>query len=148
MLCNHDRRRMFKPRCHRRLLGFLRLAALPGSIAAILISTGLCVRAESANTESQRYDGNWSVEVVTERGPCDRAYRHKIVIENGKARYAGSDFVVSGGVRPNGAVGAVISRGSSSARVVGRLAGGYGNGTWILGVSSVCSGQWNAERRG
>jgi len=94
MLRHYDTRG--EPNGRRGLIGFIGLATLPGSVAIILISTGLAVRAEKADRISKSYDGNWSVEVVTERGPCDHAYRHKIVIENGKARYSGSDFVVSG----------------------------------------------------
>ncbi|WP_336490850.1 hypothetical protein [Methylobacterium nigriterrae] len=71
------------------------------------------------------------------------------MIENGQARYAGgNDFTVSGGVQLSGAVRAVISRGSDSASVVGRLSGSYGNGTWTTAGSTPCGGRWNAERRG
>ena len=125
------------------------LNKLPGIAAAILISTVVPVLAATRDRMPKRYDGNWSVEVITERGGCDRAYRYRIVIENGNARYAGgSDFTVSGGVQANGAVRAEISRGSNSARVVGRLVGGHGNGTWFTAGPSPCGGRWNAERRG
>lgn len=96
-----------------------------------------------------RYDGNWSVEVITERGECDKAYRYGIIIENGRARYGGgSDFAISGNVAPNGAVKGSIVRGSDRADVTGRLSDGSGSGTWKAAGSRACGGRWNAERRG
>ena len=96
-----------------------------------------------------RFDGTWSVEVLTERGGCDRAYRYGIVIEKGQARYAGgSDFTITGRVQPSGAVRGSISRGSDRAEVVGRLGEATGNGTWMTAGARNCGGRWNAERRG
>ena len=93
------------------------------------------------------FDGSWSIEVITTSGNCDRAYRYGVRIENGEARYPGSDFTITGRVAGNGAVRATISRGSDSANVVGRLTReGAGNGTWK--ATGGCSGNWNAERRG
>ena len=34
-----------------------------------------------------RFDGTWSVEIITEAGTCDRAYRYPVRIENGRARF-------------------------------------------------------------
>ena len=96
-----------------------------------------------------RYDGNWSIEVITEDGPCDRAYRYGVKINRGQASYAGDDFDVRGQVSGNGSVRALISRGSDSANVVGRLGRqGVGNGSWTTTGLIRCSGRWNAERRG
>lgn len=97
----------------------------------------------------ERFDGTWSVEVLTERGACERAYRYGIVIEKGQARYAGgTDFTVTGRVQPNGTVRGSISRGSDRADVVGRLGESTGNGTWMTAGARDCGGRWNAERRG
>ncbi|GJD58932.1 hypothetical protein [Methylobacterium dankookense] len=120
-------------------------AALP----LIAVSLG---GAEAASRKAQvpnRFDGNWSIEVITESGSCDRAYRYGVRIEQGQASYPGGDFQISGRVTPNGAVRATISNSLGSANVVGRLAaGGYGNGTWTASGSNQCRGRWNAERRG
>ncbi|WP_298952124.1 hypothetical protein [uncultured Methylobacterium sp.] len=117
--------------------------------AALLAAAGPALAAKGSSKTPKRFDGTWSVEVITEKGTCDRAYRYGIVIENGQARYAGgNDFTVTGRVQGSGAVRAVISRGDAAARVVGRLAEGYGNGTWTTDGSTTCSGRWNAERRG
>ena len=96
-----------------------------------------------------RYDGTWSIEVVTLDGPCDRAYRYGVQIRRGEATYAGGDFAINGRVSGNGSVRAVIRRGSDSADVVGRLGRqGTGGGTWNTTGLIGCSGRWNAERRG
>ncbi|KMO28053.1 large exoprotein involved in heme utilization or adhesion [Methylobacterium variabile] len=115
---------------------------LAGAAAPVLAAKG-------GAKASNRFDGTWSVEVITESGSCDRAYRYGVIIENGQARYAGgSDFTVSGRVQPSGAVRATISRGDAAAQVVGRLGAGAGNGSWTTSGSTSCKGRWNAERRG
>lgn len=97
----------------------------------------------------ERFDGTWSVEIVTESGTCDRAYRYPVRIENGQARFVGTAFTVSGHVARNGAVRGSISNGMATASVVGRLgSNGYGQGTWVASGSMECRGRWNAERRG
>ncbi|MFE1600622.1 hypothetical protein [Methylobacterium sp. ID0610] len=122
--------------------------ALAGAII-LTAAAGPALAAKRGAASAARFDGTWSVEVITESGTCDRAYRYGIIIQNGQARYAGgSDFTVTGRVQPNGAVRGSISRGDASAQVVGRLADGWGNGTWTTSGSSRCGGRWNAERRG
>lgn len=120
------------------LLGLL-LAASATAVAA----------APSAKVDRSRaFDGRWSIEVVTERGECDRAYRYGIRIENGEARYDGTgDFTIAGRVTGSGAVKGSISRGEDRASVVGTLAGRSGSGSWTTSGATVCSGRWNAERR-
>ncbi len=128
----------------------MRLAILAVTSACFVAATlGSAEAAKKKVQVPHRYDGAWSIEVVTLDGPCDRAYRYGVQIRKGEASYAGGDFNISGRVSTAGAVRAVITRGSDSADVVGRLArGGTGGGTWnTTGVIS-CSGRWNAERRG
>src|SRR5215212_1881393 len=94
----------------------------------------------AAQAQSNKFDGNWSVEVITEKGECDKAYRWPVIVQNGRARYGGPEnFNVSG----------VISRGQDRANVRGRVSGGWGSGSWTAsGGSRNCSGRWNAEKRG
>lgn len=121
-------------------------------IVTLVALAGLAAPASAATKKVQvpnRYDGAWSIEVVTLDGPCDRAYRYGVRINRGEATYAGGDFSISGRVSGNGAVRAVIRRGSDSADVVGRLGRqGTGGGTWNTTGLIGCSGRWNAERRG
>ncbi|ACA14791.1 conserved hypothetical protein [Methylobacterium sp. 4-46] len=123
-------------------------AALAGMII-LTAAAGPALAAKRSAPSVKRFDGTWSVEVITETGTCDRAYRYGLIIQDGQARYAGgSDFTITGRVQPNGVVRGAISRGDASAQVVGRLANGWGNGTWTTSGGTRCGGRWNAERRG
>ncbi|GJE58860.1 hypothetical protein [Methylobacterium trifolii] len=126
-------------------------AATFAAAALTLLAAGVGT-ADAARKKVQvpdRYDGTWSIEVITESGACDRAYRYGVRIDRGEASYPGSDFRISGRVAPNGTVRATISNAAGSANVVGRLGRqGYGNGTWTTAGGIDCRGRWNAERRG
>jgi hypothetical protein len=95
------------------------------------------------------FDGNWSVLIVTDSGPCDRGYRYGLAIRNGRVFYEGSAAVnVNGQVSPNGYVQVRVWAGSQSANGAGRLSSTSGSGTWRgAGSSSSCAGSWSAERR-
>lgn len=117
-------------------------------LAALLFVTSAMPAGAAKVSKTDAYDGRWSIEVVTERGGCDRAYRYGIRIEKGEARYeGGTDFTVSGQVAKNGGVKGAIIRGEARADVIGTLSGANGTGTWSTNGSSPCSGNWNAERR-
>jgi hypothetical protein len=102
-----------------------------------------------ANTPSfalPRYDGLWSVSIVTQKGDCDPGYRYPVRITNGTLFNAGdSNFTVSGKVGATGAITVTVSAAGKSATGSGRLAGDAGGGLWAGGS---CSGTWTAERRG
>jgi hypothetical protein len=125
----------------------MELSMCPIPRLCIAVVSGLLL-ATPAFAQTTKFDGNWSVEVVTQQGDCDRAYRYSVVIQNGRARYGGPErFDVRGQVRPHGSVSAEISRGQDRANVTGRLSGKFGTGTWTSVGGRVCSGQWNAEKR-
>ena|SRR5215831_18344455 len=114
--------------------------AIAGTMAAaaLLVST--------ASLAVPRYDGLWSVSIITEKGDCDRGYRYPIRISNGLLANAGNDvFTISGKVGGTGAITVTVSGGGRSATGSGRLAGNMGTGSWSGGA---CSGSWTAERRG
>ena len=94
------------------------------------------------------FDGNWSVLIMTNSGPCDRAYRFGLSIRNGDVYYDGSAPVnVNGRVSGNGSVRVRVSAGAQSANGAGRLSREYGRGHWRgTGGSDVCAGSWTAER--
>jgi hypothetical protein len=114
---------------------------------AALVAASLTPHAVSA--QAAKFDGTWSVLVVTEKGGCDQAYRYPVVIQGGEVRYGGPEaFDVSGKVGTNGAINARIARGNAGANVNGRLAGNLGSGTWVASSGSgACSGRWEAEKR-
>lgn len=117
---------------------------LSAAIGALTAASALATVAAAANP-APRYDGVWSVSIVTEKGDCDRGYRYPIRIANGTLANGGSDpFTISGKVAPSGAITVTVSSGSKSATGSGRLAGNSGEGLWHGGA---CSGTWTAERR-
>lgn len=112
----------------------------------ILAAAALSTEPAAARTV---YDGNWSVLIVTDQGPCDRAYRYGLIIQDGSVFYQGSAPVnVAGRVKKNGAVDVRVWAGSQGASGSGRLSrtdgGGYWRGTGSMGS---CAGRWSAERR-
>ncbi len=114
------------------------MAALMAAAAALAVSA-------TAGAATPRYDGLWSVSIITEKGDCDRGYRYPIRISNGVLANAGATgFTIIGRVAPTGAITVTVSNGNSSATGSGRLAGSSGAGSWHGGS---CSGTWSAERR-
>jgi hypothetical protein len=92
-----------------------------------------------------RYDGVWSVSIVTKKGDCIASYRYPMRIANGILANGGDVAIdVRGKVAANGAVVVKVSHGDTSATGSGRLAGNLGSGFWH---TTSCSGFWTAERR-
>ena len=114
--------------------------------AGFILAAALAPAPASARTA---YDGNWSVLIVTNSGPCDRAYRYGLSIRDGAVIYEGSAAVnVAGRVNPNGAVSVRVWAGRQGASGSGRLSRDSGSGNWRgTGSMGTCSGVWNAERR-
>ena len=118
------------------------LAASPIAVTVLAASS----MASTASFALPRYDGLWSVSIVTQKGDCDPGYRYPVRITNGTLSNAGdSNFTVSGRVGSTGAITVTVSAAGKSATGSGRLAGDAGIGSWIGGA---CSGTWTAERRG
>src|ERR1700755_1105567 len=120
----------------------------PIAVALILICPVLIgdVLTARAATTPDRFDGTWNVEIVTEAGTCDRAYRYPIKIEHGRARFVGIALEVQGGVAPNGVIRGTVSNGLATADVRGRLGlGGFGSGRWVASGALECRGHWSAE---
>lgn len=117
---------------------------LGGAIGA-LVAVSALTATPAATTAAPRFDGMWSVSIVTQKGDCDRGYRYPIRIANGTVVNGGNDpFTISGKVAPTGAITVTVSSGSKSAIGSGHLAGNSGEGSWHGGA---CSGVWTAERR-
>jgi hypothetical protein len=116
-----------------------------GAICALVAASATCAASVTSNAAAPRYDGIWSVSIVTQKGDCDRGYRYPIRISNGVLANGGADpFTISGRVQPSGAITVTVSAGEKSATGTGRLAGNSGQGFWRGGA---CSGTWTAERR-
>ena len=118
-------------------------------LAATALAVGIAGVVGTPAQAQQQFNGRWSVEVVTEQGACDRAYRYPVAIENGRIRYAGTEgFNVVGTVNARGVVRTSIASSQLRADVTGRLAGSTGTGTWTIAGGRNCSGYWRAERQG
>jgi hypothetical protein len=99
---------------------------------------------------SRAFDGDWSVVILTQAGPCDRAYRYGVRIANGDVYSDGGGAVdLQGHVFSNGLVRVSVEGLGQHADGQGRLSRGLGNGTWQgQGSLGSCAGVWQAERRG
>jgi hypothetical protein len=112
------------------------------TIAALAASAAL-----AAARGAGSYDGKWSVEVITDKGTCDRVYRWSLAIEGGRVIDVGEVARPSGGVSANGAVNMRFVRNNDYASATGQLDGEWGSGSWSS-PTLACSGRWRAERRG
>lgn len=123
--------------------GILGAGTLAGTLAAVaaLVLSGPAFAA--------KYDGSWSVVIVTQSGDCDPAYRYELSVKDGKVSYAGTEsFDVSGSVSGSGAVNVTINRGEQRANGGGQLSGSKGSGKWSgKSSTSACAGRWEAEKR-
>ncbi len=92
-------------------------------------------------------DGTWSVLIITEKGECDRGYRYKVKVANGRISYAGDAGIdMAGTVAPDGALKVSIKAGEKGANGTGRLSSRTGAGVWRgIGTSGSCAGRWEAE---
>ncbi len=119
----------------------MRIVTLALASGAALALTG------SAASAQQQFNGNWSVDVVTEKGSCSRSYRFPMIIQNGQVRYGGPlEIGVAVTITSGGVVQGSVGRGAVQANVMGRLVGNSGSGTWAGTGSLNCAGQWKAEK--
>jgi hypothetical protein len=95
------------------------------------------------------YDGSWSVLIITQSGPCERAYRYGVQISNGRVFGGDGSANLQGRVAQNGAVRVSVSAGDQRADGSGRLSRDRGSGLWQgQGSSGTCTGRWEAQRHG
>ena len=95
------------------------------------------------------FDGDWTVQIVTERGACDRTYSYNVSVLRNTIFYTALTSVsLSGTVSPQGAVLVHITHFDEGARGTGHLRERTGAGSWRgAGKSGECSGRWEARRR-
>ena len=119
----------------------LRIRARACVAAFVAVSTAISTPSHSA----PRYDGVWSVSLVTKKGDCIASYRYPIQITHGVVANGGTLVLdVHGKVAADGAVTVLVSHGDTRAAGAGRLSASAGSGSWRGGG---CSGSWTAERR-
>jgi hypothetical protein len=111
-------------------------------------STVCVLGAVTAANAQSRFDGDWSVVLITRSGPCDQSYRYGLTISNGNVYSAsGGAASVSGHVSSNGSVSVNVSGGGRTGSGSGRLSGNSGCGNWrASGPDGGCRGTWHATR--
>jgi hypothetical protein len=92
-----------------------------------------------------KYDGAWSLSIVTQRGACDQ-YNFPVHITNGQVTFPGLNKA-SGQVSANGGVRVFVSAMGKSASGSGKLSLASGSGRWSgKSGNDRCSGTWSAQR--
>jgi hypothetical protein len=130
-----------KPRGAKMIRNTAATILLTATVTAAALTQATYVRAAT------KFDGNWSMVVVTRSGPCDAAYRFSGQIVNGVIVYGGGGINISGRVRPSGAASLQVSAGQGYAVASGHLTATHGSGTWYgQSGGSRCSGVWSAGR--
>jgi hypothetical protein len=115
-----------------------------GLIAGALAAASIAFAA-TTSFAAPRYDGLWSVAIVTHQGDCVASYRYPMRFANGILANGGDIAIdVSGRVAADGSVTVVVSHGDTRAAGFGRPAANAGTGSWR---TSPCAGWWTAERR-
>ena len=97
-----------------------------------------------------KYDGDWSVVIVTHTGACEPTFRYGVQIADGMViNDGGGTATVQGRVTQRGAVRVIVQSGGQWADGSGRLTKYRGGGVWRgRGTSGTCGGTWVAERHG
>ncbi len=109
-----------------------------GAMTAMLLTT-------SAPAAASRFDGNWSILIVTENGACE-VYRFGVQVINGRVSTTDGGARLSGAIANSGAVNISLSQGQDTARATGKVSGGFGRGRWTS-PTRQCSGRWEADKR-
>jgi len=122
---------------------FLTAIAFVGTLAASALLSLTDVRAGG------KFDGPWSVVILTTAGKCDASYRISGQIVNSGIYYSYGSLAVTGHVQENGATVVHVTYGTDHGEAHGRLLATYGTGTWSgNGPDGRCSGTWVATRSG
>jgi hypothetical protein len=96
------------------------------------------------------HDGSWAIEIVTERGACDRLYRYYVEVDGQAVRLRSMTGETSpatmGLVGADGRIRATLGQADDPVTVTGRLAATSGTGVWSA-PARQCTGRWNAQKR-
>ena len=112
----------------------------------LLVPLAVAMLAPPASA-AQPFDGKWSVEVITEKGTCDQAYRWDIKVSDGRVvTTPDMPARATGSISPKGAISVNFSRGSDTMSAKGSASGDWASGAWTA-VSLGCTGRFRAERR-
>jgi hypothetical protein len=130
--------------CTKLAPGGLSMIARTAIVAAFLAAPFILPHAAIAET-IPAHDGQWAVEIVTEKGWCD-VYRWNIGVAGGRITQVGAPgAVANGSIDPKGRVSVQLARGSDIMSVTGSIVAKTGSGAWVLPNRS-CAGHWSAQK--
>jgi len=118
--------------------------------AAVLMGAAsiTAANAQVELTSTQNPDGIYAVYITTQQGDCDKSYQWKISVSGGRVSSTGdTPMEASGQISQRGVVALAFQRMGQVATVTGRVAKGYGSGTWSS-TTMRCGGSWRALRQG
>jgi len=116
------------------------------ALVACLAFAGALLSPPSPASASARFDGQWNLVFVTQRGDCDPSYNFTVDVVNGNISHP-NILTFRGRVAPSGAVRASVRVGQKSASGSGKISGRIGRGVWSgSSGQSRCAGTWSAQR--
>jgi hypothetical protein len=128
-------------------LGSCLLTVMAGAASLVPISDVACARSGFRESRPPNHDGVYSVQIITEKGRCDKSYLWTIAIADGQVASTGSTPLEAfGRIDPRGGVTLAFRGFNEVAHVVGRITGRQGSGTWSS-PTMACAGTWRALRQ-
>jgi hypothetical protein len=116
------------------------------ALAVCFAFAGSQLVAQSPASASSRFDGQWNLVFLTQRGDCDPSYNFTVDVVNGNISHP-NILTFRGRVASSGAVRASVRVGQKSASGSGKISGGTGRGVWSgSSGQSRCTGTWAAQR--
>ena len=116
------------------------------ALVACLAFAGVLLGTHSPVLASSRFDGQWNLVFLTQRGDCDPSYNFTVDVVNGNISHP-NILTFRGRVAPSGAVRASVRVGQKSASGSGKISGSIGRGVWSgSSGQSRCTGTWAAQR--
>jgi hypothetical protein len=114
----------------------------PVIFAALVFATST-----SAVMAGGAFDGQWSVELVTMRGDCERSLQWEVGVRANRISESGSFGQAVGAVDSLGRVRLQVYNATDRLFASGKLKRGSGAGVWNS-PTRACSGRWRAARQG
>jgi len=112
--------------------------------AALLLFA--CSSAYSSARANDAYDGQWSVQLVTVKGDCDRSLSWDVAVASSRIAENGLFGQAAGQVDSRGRVRLQVLSGADRVSATGALRGASGGGAWTW-PNRACSGRWSASRK-
>ncbi len=127
---------------------------MPIPVKLLALLACLFVAVDAARAAPARaapaHDGSWAIEIVTERGACERLYRYYVEVDGQAVRLRSmtgeTSPATTGLVGADGRIKATLGQAADPVNVTGRLAATSGTGVWSA-PARQCTGRWSAHKR-